>query len=68
MMVQVPEEELKMMVQVPEEELKTHKRFRKLYTAWLQLLNSNWNKFISSETVEEMHERMLFYLLTTADN
>ena len=42
MMVWVPEEGLKTIVQVPEEELKTHKRFRKLHTAWLMTANAQF--------------------------
>ena len=42
MTVQVPEEELKTMVQVPEEELKTHKPFRKLHTAWLMTADAQF--------------------------
>ena len=70
MMVQVPEEELKMTVQVPEEELKTHKQFRKLHTDWLMTANAQFilKQICSIRNSNGMHERMLFHLLTTADN
>ena len=58
------------MVQIPEEELKTHKQSRKLHTAWLMTADAQFilKWIVASETVEKMHERMLFHWLTTADN